>query len=383
MLIQIQTNDDGSQATLDLIGTFDNDGFFSASSDKSFISEYRKISPNADITINLNSPGGSVNSAMTIRNLLAQHKGKITCNVLGWAASAATFITSLANVHVRMMQGSFLMIHNPLNVAMGNQHALRKLADNLELLADSMARIYADKSGMDINEVKRLMDAETWFPAEDAVKCHLADELIPTSKVVAQADTDGTPVLGGVALSGGLKQPQNLVIKEEKTDMTDMTDIKNATNPNVANKLTDAQASVKGSVSSAVAITSIEQLKSHYPELTNALVKDAVNAALTAERSRLKSLDAIRDKNPQIVDNAKYVTFADAAQTALAILQQSDLTQHNKAEAVKKDAENVADTLSKLSASSNPDAGTSSENMTGTVAASQAWISLMEKTKEL
>lgn len=380
MLIQIQTNDDGSQATLDLIGTFDNDGFFSASSDKSFVSEYRKISPNADITINLNSPGGSVNSAMTIRNLLAQHKGKITCNVLGWAASAATFITSLSKVHVRMMQGSFLMIHNPLNVAMGNQHALRKQADNLELLADSMARIYADKSGMDINEIKRLMDAETWFSAEDAVKCHLADELIPTSKVVAQADTDGTPVLGGVALSGGLKHPQNLVIKEEKTDMAD---IKNATNPNVANKLTDAQASVKSSVSSAVAITSIEQLKSHYPELTNTLVNDAVNAALTAERSRLKSLDAIRDKNPQIVDNAKYVTFADAAQTALAILQQSDLTQHNKAEAVKKDAENVADTLSKLSASSNPDAGTSSENMTGTVAASQAWISLMEKTKEL
>jgi|GEM_PF-1100029 ATP-dependent Clp endopeptidase proteolytic subunit ClpP len=380
MLIQIQTNDDGSQATLDLIGTFDNDGFFSASSDKSFVSEYRKISPNADITINLNSPGGSVNSAMTIRNLLAQHKGKITCNVLGWAASAATFITSLSNVHVRMMQGSFLMIHNPLNVAMGNQHALRKQADNLELLADSMARIYADKSGMEINEIKRLMDAETWFSAEDAVKCHLADELIPTSKVVAQADTDGTPVLGGVALSGGLKQPQNLVIKEEKTDMAD---IRNATNPNVANKLTDAQASVKSSVSSAVAITSIEQLKSHYPELTNALVADAVNAALTAERSRLKSLDAIRDKNPQIVDNAKYVTFADAAQTALAILQQSDLTQHNKAEAVKKDAENVANTLSKLSASSNPDAGTSSENMTGTVAASQAWISLMEKTKEL
>lgn len=380
MLIQIQTNDDGSQATLDLIGTFDNDGFFSASSDKSFVSEYRKISPNADITINLNSPGGSVNSAMTIRNLLAQHKGKITCNVLGWAASAATFITSLANVHVRMMQGSFLMIHNPLNVAMGNQHALRKQADNLELIADSMARIYADKSGMDINEIKRLMDAETWFSAEDAVKCHLADELIPTSKVVAQADTDGTPVLGGVALTGGLKQPQNLVIKEEKTDMAD---IKNATNPNVANKLTDAQASVKGSVSSAVAITSIEQLKSHYPELTNALVADAVNAALTAERSRLKSLDAIRDKNPQIVDNAKYVTFADAAQTALAILQQSDLTQHNKAEAVKKDAENVANTLSKLSASSNPDAGTSSENMTGTVAASQAWVSLIDKLGEL
>ena len=94
-------------------------------------------------------------------------------------------------------------------------------------------------------------------------------------------------------------------------------------------------------------------------------------------------MDAIRDKNPQIVDNAKYVTFADAAQTALAILQQSDLTQHNKAEAVKKDAENVADTLSKLSASSNPDAGTSSENMTGTVAASQAWVSLIDKLEGL
>lgn len=380
MLIQIQTNDDGSQATLDLIGTFENDGFFIASSDKGFVSEYRKISPTADITINLNSPGGSVNSAMTIRNLLAQHKGKITCNVLGWAASAATFITSLANVHVRMLQGSFLMIHNPLNVAMGNQHTLRKQADNLELLANSMARIYADKSGMDINEVKRLMDAETWFSAEDAVKCHLADELIPTSKVVAQADTDGTPVLGGVALSGGLKQPQNLVIKEEKTDMAD---IKNATNPNVANKVTDAQASANSSVFSAVAITSIEQLKSHYPELTNALVTDAVNAALTAERSRLKALDAIRDKNPQVVDNAKYVTFADAAQTALAILQQSDLTQRNKAEAVKKDAEYVADTLSKLSPSSNPDAGTSSENMTGTAAGRQEWLSLFDNLGEL
>lgn len=371
MLIQILKNEDGTQATIDLIGEF-SDGWF-GSTEENFVRQFRSLHENAKLTINLNSPGGSIFQALAVRNLLAQHKGEITCNVLGWAASAATFITSLSNVHVRMMQGSFLMIHNPLSVAVGNQNDMRKQADTLDLIAGEMARFYADKSGIEINEVRRLMDAETWFTADEAVQKHLADELLLTAKVAASATADGVPTLGGVALVSGMTTPQSLVIQKEGIMTVNKDAAKtNAAEDKILNNVPEAKEEL---------VTSAEMLKAKYPELVSALIKDAVNKALASERERMKSLDAIRNRAPEIVDKAKYETFADAAQTALEVLQRADDVHKSKAEAIENDAKQVTQTLSKLAPSSSPDAGTSSD-LTGTVAASNAWIDLISKAKE-
>lgn len=364
MLIQILKSEDGKTATMDLIGEF---GGWLGSDESFFAKQFRALDQEAAITINLNSQGGDLFQALCIRNLLSQHQGTITCNVLGWAASAATLVTSLPNVHTRMLPGSFLMIHNPKRFLIGgNQHDLRKAAQTLELLAGEMARLYADKSGMEINEVQRLMDAETWFTAEEAVEKGLADELSTSAKVVASVNHETKTVsLGGVALSGG-SLPQSFF--EEQNEMT----VKNqAASPEAA-----AQAPEGAAVNQPQAQAAIEtaiQLQAAYPGLVKELQDQAVASALSAERERMKALDAIRDRSPSMVDKAKYETHADAAATALEILKQDTQTVQDHAAAVAKDATTVADALKGVDSASAPDAGTLSDGV-GSEAAALAWV---------
>ncbi|NCP40670.1 MAG: Clp protease ClpP, partial [Rhodoferax sp.] len=71
----------------------------------------RGIGASRDITVNLNSPGGDFFEGVAIYNLLRQHQAKVTVNVMGLAASAASII-AMAGDDINMGEGSFLMIHN-------------------------------------------------------------------------------------------------------------------------------------------------------------------------------------------------------------------------------------------------------------------------------
>lgn len=64
-----------------------------------------------DIVVNLNSPGGDMFEGLAIYNLLRAHSGKVTVNILGIAASAASII-AMAGDEIKMGRGAFLMIHN-------------------------------------------------------------------------------------------------------------------------------------------------------------------------------------------------------------------------------------------------------------------------------
>ncbi len=121
-----------------------------------------------DITVRLNSPGGDVFDGMTIMNALKAHKGKVTVVVEGLAASAASYIAVGAADELRMMEGSMLMIHNALSIFIGNASEMRKEADLLDKISDNIARIYANRSGKSLEEVKAAMDNETWFTAQEA-----------------------------------------------------------------------------------------------------------------------------------------------------------------------------------------------------------------------
>lgn len=122
-----------------------------------------------DIEININSNGGDVAGGLAIANAIkAYGKGKKTCNVLGVAASMASVI-ACAGDELKMGQGAFLMVHNPWTVTMGNAEELRKDADTLDKMRDSILSFYQSKvSGKTVDDLKALMDAETWLTADDA-----------------------------------------------------------------------------------------------------------------------------------------------------------------------------------------------------------------------
>lgn len=143
----------------------------------------------ADVTVNINSPGGDMFEGLAIYNLLREYQGKVTVKVLGIAASAASII-AMAGDDIQIGRGAFLMIHNCWVVAMGNRHDFSELSNSLEPFDAAMADIYSARSGLDITTVQQLMDAESYIGGSDAVEKGLADSLLSADAV---SDGDDSP----------------------------------------------------------------------------------------------------------------------------------------------------------------------------------------------
>nr|WP_211584973.1 head maturation protease, ClpP-related [Mobiluncus mulieris] len=129
------------------------------------------------VTIWLNSPGGDVVAAARIYNMLLDYPGKVTVNIDGIAASAASVIAMAAST-VAMSPVSMLMIHNPATLAMGDKTELSRALDMLESVKDSIINAYQLKTGLSRAKLSKLMDAETWMDARAAIDLGFADELL-------------------------------------------------------------------------------------------------------------------------------------------------------------------------------------------------------------
>ena len=172
------------------ISIYDEIGFWGVTA-KQFIGDLKAIDATA-IKLAINSPGGAVFDALAIYNALRQHPASVEVTIMGVAASAASII-AMAGDTVVMPENAFMMIHNPLNMAYGNADDLREMADVLDKIGASLVGIYAKRTGLPEDEIKALLDAETWLNAEEAVLKGFADELQPELKVAASFDMERLP----------------------------------------------------------------------------------------------------------------------------------------------------------------------------------------------
>lgn len=143
----------------------------------------------ADVTVNINSPGGDMFEGLAIYNLLREYKGKVTVKVLGLAASAASII-AMAGDDVQIGRGAFLMIHNCWVYAMGNRHDLAQIAADMEPFDKAMGDIYSARTGLSVDEVAAMMDGETYIGGSDAVAKGFADSLLSADEI---SDDDDSP----------------------------------------------------------------------------------------------------------------------------------------------------------------------------------------------
>nr|ELR5264580.1 Clp protease ClpP [Providencia rettgeri] len=137
---------------------------------------------NNDVVVNINSPGGDMFEGLAIYNLLRAHSGKVTVNILGIAASAASII-AMAGDEIQMGRGAFLMIHNCWSIGVGNRHDFAKLAADLEPFDKSMADIYVARSGQPESVVSKMMDDETCIASSDAIAKGFADRLLAADEI--------------------------------------------------------------------------------------------------------------------------------------------------------------------------------------------------------
>ncbi|MFZ6740997.1 head maturation protease, ClpP-related [Klebsiella quasipneumoniae] len=183
--IKAAATDDNSISVFDVIG---QDYWGEGITAKRIAGALRAMN-GADVTVNINSPGGDMFEGLAIYNLLREYEGHVTVKVLGIAASAASII-AMAGDDIQIGRGAFLMIHNCWVYAMGNRHDFAELAQSLEPFDTAMADIYAARSGLDIAAVQKLMDGESYIGGSDAVAKGLADSLLSADAV---SDDDESP----------------------------------------------------------------------------------------------------------------------------------------------------------------------------------------------
>ncbi|WP_316391256.1 head maturation protease, ClpP-related [Citrobacter farmeri] len=183
--IRAASSDDNTISIFDVIG---KDYWDEGVTAKRISGALRSLN-GADVTVNINSPGGDMFEGLAIYNLLREYQGKVTVKVLGIAASAASII-AMAGDDIQIGRGAFLMIHNCWVIAVGNRHDFAELAVSLEPFDKAMADIYAARSGLEMATVQKLMDAESYIGGSDAVEKGLADSLLSADAV---SDGDESP----------------------------------------------------------------------------------------------------------------------------------------------------------------------------------------------
>lgn len=129
------------------------------------------------ITVEINSPGGDVFAGSEIFTSLKNYSGNVEVNIVGLAASAASIIAMAGNT-VKISPTGQLMIHRASTVSQGNSDNLSSDLQGLNSTDQAIVNVYQEKTGMDPQDIYRMMSDETWINAQDAVKQGFADEIM-------------------------------------------------------------------------------------------------------------------------------------------------------------------------------------------------------------
>ena len=120
-----------------------------------------------NLTVRINSYGGSVSEGLAIYSLLSEFKGHLKTIVDGFACSAASVIFMAGQERV-VPENGLLMIHNAWSYAEGDANVMKKMAEDLEKITKPSLNIYVNKTGLSEEKVKEMMDREEWITSQEA-----------------------------------------------------------------------------------------------------------------------------------------------------------------------------------------------------------------------
>lgn len=132
------------------------------------------------INVHINSYGGEVAEGLAIYNMLRNHKAKIKTICDGFACSIASVIFMAGEERI-MNNASLLMVHNPWMRTSGNSSQLRKDADDLDIIAQGAINAYMDNLSISEEELKTLLDNDTWITPAEALEMGFATSIIGDS----------------------------------------------------------------------------------------------------------------------------------------------------------------------------------------------------------
>lgn len=258
------------------------------------VTEYLADLDVENINVYINSNGGVVDTAIAINNALRRHKAKVTVNIDGIAASAATLITCAGDT-VKMPKNALFMIHNPLTIAMGDSEEMRKQADVLEKYKNSIMETYLQKVNIDKEKLSELMDNESWLSAEEALKYGFIDEIIENADI---------------------QVVENKVISNNM--VFNMAEFKNF----------NVDKNIKNNGKGSEKMTR-EEIKNQYPDIYAEIINEGKEIGIKEERTRIQEIENL-GYNHEVVDKAKFEEPKNARDLALEIVSLMKQENQNK-----------------------------------------------------
>lgn len=132
---------------------------------------------NSSIEVIINSGGGDVFAGSEIFTMLKEYQGESVSKIVGLAASAASVI-AMGTDKTLISPTAQMMVHNVSTYGGGDYRDFEHTAEVLKSANQSIANAYKSKTGKSDEELKELMDKETWFNSESAVIHGFADEVM-------------------------------------------------------------------------------------------------------------------------------------------------------------------------------------------------------------
>lgn len=149
-----------------------------------FAKDLKNLGDLKHIDLHIHSPGGSVFDGIAIYNLLKNHSASKTVYIDGLAASMASVIAMVGDPVV-MPKNAMMMIHKPWGIQGGDAEDMRKYADLLDKIENTLIPAYAEKTGKSPEELAEMLKEETWLTGEECVEQGFADKLAEPVKAMA------------------------------------------------------------------------------------------------------------------------------------------------------------------------------------------------------
>lgn len=287
-----------------------------------FIKDLDTLKSCRSITIRINSYGGDAVVGMTIHNRLrelARSGIQLTAIVDGVAMSAASVIMAACDT-VKVNETSLVMIHRCSSLLWGyyNADELAEQVEPMRAYDRALASAYTRKTGIDEDEILKMMSDTTYLTGKEAVEKGFADELIQDAEPVKlAANANGTAlIVNGKAfrLPTGMFAPDFIptASPEEEAAAKQVNPVEASAPAVETNNIQPEDSGDKGGNNPMT----LEELRASQPELVQQIEASAAQTAVQNERARLQGIDEVAALMPaELVAEAKYGATACSAET--------------------------------------------------------------------
>ena len=135
--------------------------------------------PDKDISLYINSPGGSVTAGMAIYDTMQYIKCDVSTICMGMAASMGAFLLSSGAKGKRFaLPNSEIMIHQPLGGARGQATEIKIVADHILKTREKLNKILAENTGKSIEQIALDTERDNYLSAQEAMDYGLVDKVL-------------------------------------------------------------------------------------------------------------------------------------------------------------------------------------------------------------